>query len=281
MGQEIEDTEVKNLKTGSLEWTEDRLFKRWELVRRHNDYRDFCDRNKDAFDKDGMFDESTSKLYEDSFREEVGKIRKRFGLNLLYYCKTKLRPGEIVDRCVFKEPFAVTILFNNPPVGEKPVFIDGAKVRSQSDILWDGKKIQLEVNIRKDITDGQLKDEFMEYVNEGRIAAGITKTTERPPGDKMFKIYDWHGAGFSVKEIIKKAWPAEYKKEFEREDSDDDLYEKLVQKYKKQGTSDWDEKAYDEAYGNSGIDGPASGKIRLYMRVRDNIKRMKELISVF
>lgn len=87
----------------------------------------------------------------------------------------------------------------------------------------------------------------------------------------MYKVYDLYKAGRSHTEIIKEIWPDEFGDNGRDDYTSNDKYDKLDQKYKKQGFGDWDERAYNEAYEKTG-----SGKIGLYMRVRDKLNRMKK-----
>ena len=57
------------------EWLKKRLYHRWQVVRRDQEYRDFC---KGRIFRDGVLDE------EESLEPEAERIMDLFGLELIY-----------------------------------------------------------------------------------------------------------------------------------------------------------------------------------------------------
>ena len=74
---------MKKIRTGSEKWVEAYLYDRWQQVRRHHKYLEFCIKHKDNFD-------NNKQLVGDSVTtEEAKQIRERFGLEEIYDFKLR------------------------------------------------------------------------------------------------------------------------------------------------------------------------------------------------
>jgi guanyl-specific ribonuclease Sa len=247
-------------KTGTYEWINQHLYDRWQVLRRHKAYRAFCDKYKAAFNKEGLLDKIS--IVDE---EEFNNLREKYDLDAIYHYETELDRDNFIDWCVFEHPFATRILFRE----EKPDLLTP---------LWDDRHIRLEVDISGTITDAQLVDEFLERVNEARELTGIKKKKPERITKEDLRICDLAREGKSIVQIIKRVWPEEYNKEWATSGAEEDKkYAELQKHYRNQGYNDWDERAYREAYGTDERGTSASGRIRLYMRVRDKLKRISTL----
>lgn len=104
---------------------------------------------------------------------------------------------------------------------------------------------------------------------------------------ELFRVWDLHIEGKTAKEIIKEVWFDEYENEFSSKDDSmsEKLYKELRIKYEAQGKEDYDERAYIEVYGDRDENDKnmesGSGLVKLFVRVRDKIKRVEELFDMF
>lgn len=260
------------MKIGNIEWTNKRLWIRWQAVRCDDEYRTFCDKFSQYFNTDGMLE--IWRLPTDEAEREVEKVQGRYGLDYIYHYKIDHDIDYFIDDNVFENPFAIDFLLKD----EKSDDLDP---------FWDNNHIVLKVNVDGSIPEAQLKDEFLDYVKAARESIGIKQVRSIP--DKVdFQVYNLcFQSDKSRKEIIKEVWPDEYKIEFGKDKPGDEyeqdkLYKKLSIEYQKQGIRGWDDRAYAEAYPKDTCEADhtgKSGRIRLYVKVRDAIKRVKKYIN--
>lgn len=251
-------------KTGDLGWIQNRLYTFWQIIRHHPDYVAFCDKNSPEFNDAGILDSA--------YDDEAEEIRKRFKLDLIFHYDIDFSPDDFTNHPIFSEPFVIEYLWREESPGVHTP-------------LWNSNHIHLKVDISGDRSDGQLKDELLELVQAARLLAGIeTKKPSRSPTDKDLRVYELSRAGKSHTEIIKEVWPQEYQEEISNSNPNeqDKLYKELSAKYSDEGLSDWDEKAYNEAYPESNKeDAYKGGRVRLYVRVGEKLKKMKKLFKEY
>jgi hypothetical protein len=235
------------MKTGSEVWLKKLLKDKWETIRRHSDYIDFC--RTCSFDEDGLLSNN------DLLTQEADEIMARFGLTIIWHPSKNISEENLL--AAFEEPLAV----NYEWCEERPGHFTP---------IWDGHFIKLKIDISEDRKKGQILDEVWEFIEESRQVSGTKETNTRFQIDEdMYKVYDLYKAGRSHAEIIKEIWPDEFGDNGRDEYASDDKYHKLSQKYRKQGVADWEDRAYNEVYGKT-------EQIRLYMRVRDKLNRMEK-----
>lgn len=257
------------MKIGSDEWTNKRLYIRWQAVRRDDEYRAFCDKYNQYFDTNEMFD--TWLLPTEEVYEAVEEIQSKYELDILYHYKVDHDIDYFIDNCVFKNPFAIDFLLKD-------------KDSEDFNPFWDKKHIVLDVNLDESIPEAQLIDEFREYIQAARESVGI-KVIRSAPNEVDFQVYDLLQSKKSRKEIIKEVWPAEYKIEFGKDEPCNEyeqgkLYKKLSEEYQKKGIRDWDGRAYAEAYTRDACEAEhGSGRGRLYTKVSDAVERVEKYIK--
>jgi hypothetical protein len=161
------------------------------------------------------------------------------------------------------------------------VVADNDKIQERSPI-WDDHYIKLKVDISGTQKMSKILGEVEEYVKSSRYICNITEPDERLTIDQdVFEVWDLHVQGKNRIEIIRTVWPDEYSAEFGN--PDDGLWEReykeLGTKYRKAEIINWDEKAYNETYAKN--ERTTSGKIRLYTKVGDKIRRMNKLMEEF
>ena len=115
--------------TGDYDWTCERLLFRWELVRRTEKYKAFCDENKIYFEN-GLMSESV-------FIEGAIEVRRKYGLDLVYHHTVNFKCSNIIDSLVFSDPFAIRYIY--PEKKEE----NGVIV---NDPIWGDGKIRMEIN---------------------------------------------------------------------------------------------------------------------------------------
>lgn len=265
--------EQKNFKSGDAEWLKDKLWQRWEIIRRHPDYRDFCDRYSTSFDKDGFF--------VSDFGEEEGLILNQFRLTLIPHYERDLSGNLLLDGGIVVEPTAVEYIWKTVEVdpGHRHKMEDGTTVTTESTAIWDEQFIKLKIDLSDNRAKAQILDEVWEHIEEARRIAKITGKKGKAATIKCddLKIWDLAKEGKSPGEIAKLLWPEEYDASKKNDDvSSDRRYKELTQMYKKQGIKDYDDRAYVEAYGQE----RKSGSF-LHQRVLDAINRVSKLLSAY
>lgn len=271
------------MKIGSIEWTNERLYIRWQAIRLDDEYRAFCDKYSQYFNTDGMLEiwrlPAGERLPtgEDEVEREIKEVQGRWGLDTdtIYHYNVDHDIDYFIDDNVFENPFAIDFLLKD----EKSEDLDP---------FWGKNHIVLKVNVDGSIPDAQLKDEFLEYIQAARESIGI-KQVRSTPDEVDLQVYKLFKDGWASREIIKEVWPDEYKIEFGKDEPGDEyeqgkLYKKLSKEYQKQGLRDWDVRAFAEAYPKDACeadhtDKSKSGRIRLYVRVRDAIKRVEKYME--
>lgn len=257
------------MKIGSIEWTNERLWKHWQAVRNVDEYKAFCDKYSQYFNSDGMLE--AWRLPTEEAEREVEEFQGRYGLDIIYHYKIDHDIDYFIDDCVFENPFAIDFLLKNEESEDFNPF-------------WDNNNIVLKVNLDGRIPDAQLMDEFLELIQAARKSIGIKPVRAKPPDKVDFQVYDLSQRNKSPKEIISEVWPDEYKTEFEgmAEHERDELYEKLSLECQEQGLRDWNARVFAEAYPEDACKADytsKSGRIRLYVRVSDTIKKVEKYIN--
>jgi hypothetical protein len=260
----------KEVNTGDYDWTNKHLYYRWQILKRRKDYKAFCDKYSSAFNKEGLLepfgydDKNKTEIFVDE--KEFEKIREKYGLDAIYHYETALERDDFIDYCVFEKPFATKVWSPD----EKDDVLNA---------VWDERHIHIEVDIGGNITDGQLKDELLERVSVARADAGIQETSPEEISDEDLLVYDLHEEGKSHVEIIKEVWPEEYRKEWATSGAEEDKkYSELQRHYRNQGYEDWDTKAHDAVY-ETKEKKKRSGRIYLFMRVKDKVEKMRKLLK--
>ena len=262
------------MKIGSIEWTNERLWKRWQAVRRDDKYyMPFCDKYSQYFNSDGML-EAWRLPNDDEAEREVKEIQDKYGLDIIYHYKVDHDIDDFHYDNVFENPFAIDFLLKN-------------EESDNLDPLWDNNHIVLKVNIDGSIPEAQLTDELLEHVKEARKSVDI-KAVGSAPKKIDYRVYDLLKLKKKPREIIKEVWPDEYKIEFGEDEVVDDLEQnelikKLVKEYQKQGLQ-WGD-AYDKAYkkytkGRAVGKKNIGGRGRLYSKVTDANNRVKNYIDI-
>jgi hypothetical protein len=264
----------------------------WQVVRRHSDYKYFC--NNQSFDK-------TGRLVEDAV--EGGKeIKKRFYLREIVDYRKELSEDECRFVCAERDVIPIWPHRDSFSTAELPghglfiyygINVDpqvswkdiAAKIKNHIRLCRATNKYWLEVIGREFSREEESKENREFGVEMMEKAESWGKDPKRIPNRKfleeVFRIWDLHEEGKSRREIITMVWPEEFKRETSEADADREArYKKLSNEYEYRGIEDWDERAWTEVYVLDGIR-PASGIGRLYVRVNDKLKRMKELFQDF
>lgn len=236
----------------------------WEIVRRHPDYFNFCQKNKNYFDGDEISFLDEMRLSPDG-KLECEKIKKRFRLEHVVY------PGSSIPEQTMKTfPFFRDEHSVDPEIMERE---DGNRTP-----IWEDRFVRLRVDIRGFRTKKEILKEIWNCIEWARRIGKIEPAIQRLPNEETFRVWDLKIEGRSTKEIIRTIWPDEYNKEFGslNDSQKDRLYHKLFAEYSQKGIEDADKQAYAEAYETSG-----SGKEKLSMRVVDRVNRMEEVFKEF
>lgn len=256
----VKETQGQIPKTGTHEWLKEYSYHRWEIIRRHPKYRAFCKKCSFAFDSNDPRMLDPMNLKEISLRREADSIKECFSLEGIYHPSVSFEKDRILVYGIFTKERSVEHESREVEPGlESPI--------------WDEHYMKLRIDITK--TDAQIKEEAFELINWGRDIIGA-KAMKFPFKNlkQVYKVWDLREK--SPTEIIKELWPKEYEiKCSEDIYQQDKKYRELRASYKKQGYKDFEDRAYYEAYHDEDF----SGCIKLYMRVRDYLKRMESLFQ--
>ena len=274
----------------------------WQVVRRHPDYRAFCDsypfdshgrligdserdfseiiRNPNLPKKllGGRWVQVSSRSVRESFfdlNEELSEIKRRFQLETVMHYSKDLTDEECLDHCSsFTDVVRIW-----PELGPK-----GVSIPEHGDFIFFG------INIAENVNWKDIALELRAHID---IARAITKPYRKTNvEDKTrlrsrkedfldtLKIWDLHRQGKTAKDIILELWPNEYCSAPDAlEVNAETRYKELLSEYG--DLEDCEERAYFEAYGYRGEDDRVSGNVRLFMRVRDAQERMLRLFRRF
>ena len=213
------------------------------------------------------------------FEPEVEKIRKQFGLKLIYHPDCDFDEDDFLASPIFQDPLAVSY--------ETHTTEDNGDVQGISTV-WDDHYIKLKIDISINRKKEQILSEIEEFIESSRIEAGILEPGEKEPDRRPLRMnkatfqtatmaWDLHRQGKTDTEIIKALWPKDY-----AERVGDDIYDQekkyiqLLDQYEREGDPDPQARAWREAYGvgKSGLGG-------LHVRVEDKVRRMKKLLEEF
>jgi hypothetical protein len=244
----------------------------WEIIRRHSGYKDFCLKYRDYFDRDriSFLDETRLSSIE---RLECERIKDRFRLKHIVCPKSSIPEKTMKAFPFFRDEHSV-----DPEIMERE---DGSRTP-----IWEDRFVRLRIDIRGFRTDKEIKKEFWDCIKWARGINKIERAIQRLPDEETLMVWDLKKKGWKDKEIIRKVWPQEYKKEFGSltDFQRDELFKELDKKYYKEEFKNAperaSERAYNEAYGESGS-GKKSGRIRLFMRVVDKVNRLEEVFKEF
>jgi hypothetical protein len=259
---------------------EEKLLHDWDVIRRHPDYRKFCDNHK--FDNDGRLTE------EQSQDAEAENIKRRFGLMTIYHYSSDLN-REQCFQCFEGDLFASpqSVIWIHPeslPTNKKflvwPEPID--EQASDPGSQWD-EYIYLVANIGPEVRERDFILEALRRFRQARHVRKIEPDRQRFRSDpEVFRVWDEYQRTGSYRETMKAVWPEEYKKERPKNDvTRSKLYEELLVKYNTQGLVDADDLAYREAYGDNDEDESSSGIRKLYMRVSYQLDKMKKALATY
>jgi len=216
-----------------------------------------------------LFREADSK-----FEPEVEKIRKQFGLELIYHPDSDFDEDDFLTSPIFQDTTAVSY--------ETRTIEDNDGVLEISTV-WDSHFIKLKIDIGINRKKEQILSEVEEFIESSRIDAGILNPGEKEPDKRLridedtFKVWDLYIQGKRPTDIIKTLWPEEYDIEAVGDDSSrQEEYYRLLKQYERAKDPDAVSKAYHEAYEIG-----SSGKVGLYVRVGDKLRRMKKLLEEF
>lgn len=263
---------MPTISESSIYSTEEEVTKRhcilWEIIRRHPDYVEFCMKHKHYFDMDKISFLDEMKLTSDE-KIECQKIKKRFGLEHIVDPNSSIPEQTMKAFRFFRDEHSV-----DPELMERQ---DGTRTP-----VWEDRFVRLWIDIRAFRTKKEIQEEVWNTIEWARRARGINPAIRRPPSEESLEVWDMKIKGLSHKDIIQQVWPDEYNREFgSLSDSQrDKLYEELINKYRKEGIKNYDERAWAEAYSSESGESE-SGKARLYMRVGDKVKRMVEIFKEF
>jgi hypothetical protein len=255
-------------KKGHYWWTQ------WQIIRRHPSYINFCDTR--------IFDNDKKLLTAAESFLECLTIKKRFGLKEIYHYSIDFSEKECFDN--------FEIFSNRETVVRIWPEADNDTKGPQSFIFQElpnyGNFIFLGINIDENVKLKDIITEVHRTITAARAVRGIRPfsrkgVSSRPINPQIFKVWDLHKEGKNPIEIIKEVWPDEFKKEHRSSDVyKKEEFNRRVKELKSQGNKDPFEKVRQEIYGDDEWNGStASGMIKLFMRVRDMLKRMEELIQ--
>ncbi len=290
-------------KPGEDRWHGKRLYHRWQLLRRSAEYREATKSLK--FDADGMLDYEHyrhSRKHNPGF-ENLRVLERRFGLEELYSPDIDLPEEAFLGWPIFAGVSAVRIVYTRDPVTKEEMEnkfpYSGILTQSrpteddeEDDESWaknertdegwsepimicslhkDGL-LHLEVDVTA--TDEQLRAEFMQAVERARFDRKHEKRKGRGvslPNEDDYRIADMLEEGQSRKAIIETLWREEYKEVLTYPEQDDQ-FRVLQGKYGVEGIPNWEERAWEDAYGSHDRD---DNRMRaLFKRIEDSQNRL-------
>ena len=141
-----------------------------------------------------------------------------------------------------------------------------------------GDFIYVGINIAEEVKWQDIEAQVWQYVLHARAVRDIKSKEKRFHFTRdSLEIWDLYEKDKSPTEIIKTLWPEEYEKGIQYDEvSLERKYKELIAKYEREGTKDYDARAYEETYGKAG-----TGNTKLYKRVKYHIDKMKELLQSF
>ncbi len=237
----------------------------WELIRRHQDYKRFCDTH--PFKNKKLIDEADSS-------KKAMEIKKRFSLRTIYHYSFDISGPECFENFnIFDNRLAVVRIWPEfTPKKNGPQSFIPPELPTYGDFIYVG------INIAEEVKWQDIEAQVWRYVLHARAVRDIKSKEKRFHFTRdSLEIWDLYEKGKSPTEIIKTLWPEEYEKGVQ--DSEDALerkYTELFEKYKSEDVKDDNAKAYEETYGKAG-----TGNTKLYKRVQYNIDKMKEMLQSF
>jgi len=244
---------------------EEKLLHDWEVIRRHPDYRMFCDSRE--FNRNNLLIEKAE------YDVETDNIKRKFGLMTIYHYSCDFTPKQCFGGDLFVAPQLVRRIWledtSRDMVVEFPEdHIEEGDPKPIPLVLpREGEFIYLEVDVSPGV---RLEDVQAETQREFERARAVRKKdkTRFHYDPEIFIAWDLRKIeGKSALETIRTIWPAEY--EQLRPMPDDEFIARRMQKYKAEGFDDTqaEEKAWDELETSSGL-------LKLYARLNKKLKRM-------
>jgi hypothetical protein len=183
------------VKSGTIEWTTTALVARWEITRRHPDYRTFCDRYAYLFNADGLLikearfrPDANAGDGEDTIREahflpEAEQIRKSFGLHLIYHYSITFTPETIIEALVFDEALLTAPI----PTVEHEIEVEARdEIEGKNTLsvmilspVTDGHFLEMRVRLSDDASIPQITDEIKRAVAWARETEGVRQDGRR------------------------------------------------------------------------------------------------------
>jgi hypothetical protein len=243
----------------------------WGVIRRHSDYISFC--NNHEFGERGWLRESQAD------ETELHAFKKRFGLMAILHFAIDADRNHI-DTLFYSTARAVSLVptdttFPSPPISHIRIDIDMRTASSV--ILAEIKKLIDREKVRRNYVVQAMQESGIAISKDAFKLPSYPFNRYQPESDyEAFCVWDLHWQGKTVIEIIREMWPDEAGNIMTTDTGREKLYSKLCKHYRDENYSDWDERAFHEAYGTTEIE-----YNRLLKRVGDKIKRMKRLLKVF
>lgn len=247
----------------------------WGIIRRHDDYVDFCENSN--FDKEGWL------IATDENSKYIEKIKQRFGIMMILHHKIEADEWQLKSLFKTATRAVMRVSDNVDEFPETHIRVDIDTRAPIFEIVKDVKHLLKLRKITREVTRERLKeireeDSLLACRKEGEeIEQAIDKPYAfakfNPKSDmEAFKVWDLHKEGKKPAEIAKTLWPDEYNK---ANIDQDKKYLELVERYKQEGLDDFHVRAHDEAFMET------SKKNTLIKRVGDKKKRMTELFKVY
>lgn len=238
----------------------------WERLRRNKKYIELCKEIK--FDKYGSISTSWIQPGNQNLIEKLTTAKKLFGIGYI------IDPKKSADQL---EAGMLNLFGLTPNIVE--VFIPDENEKSYKDeyswrrrMLIGDKYITLKIDITQKYS--AIEPLLKLYVKEYKRILGIKPLKVKFHfNERMedYKVYDLKQSGLTPTQVIEKLWPDEYVLDTTSAYKDE-LYLNLSIKYRNEGIEDWDVKANQEAYKDS-------GNITLIMRVYEKFSRAKKRIE--
>lgn len=258
----------------------------WGIIRRHPDYISFCEKYK--------FNECGWLIINDENYKDAEKIIERFGLEAILHYKVEADIHKL--SCIFKTATrAATRVsgdFDNLPETHIRVEIDTRAPFSEiiKDIKFWLKLREMSRKATQEVLQKNFEENDRLFCRNGKSKiepkadySYFIQKFKPEPIKEAFKVWDLYQEGMRNREIAEILWPDEYKKACTNyEENRKEIYQELIDKYKKAGFEDFDEKAYVEAYGKDyeNIEGESEMN-RLLKRVEDKKSRMLTLLKMY
>lgn len=270
-----QDAQESGLSDGSTDfaWVTNHLLTRWRVISRQDDYRRFCDSYSPRYfiypneDDQALFDWA---IADHESQTESAALQKKYGIDQLWHYRTEFG-DDIINSCLFKNDFSVEPVYFDSGNKDVPPLEAGITPLGEKEVLqlqlaksgW----ITVRIRITPEVTQKQWVGELKDIIAEARLEAGITPLRKKevsPPTAQDFEIYDLYKSGERKSQIAASIW-------LQPTDADNE-YKRLAKLFKNKGVSDWEDRAWQEAY-------KAKIDTNLIQKVNDAIERVEKAMS--